>query len=129
MSRPTRRQPPWPAARTGRSIWKRRSRPNSAAARGAERPMVNGRPAVHRLTILACAPDGAASGPGGALTVDQLPFAARERELTRRIHAYDPRADTALVDAAYAMAADAHRHQQRENGDPYITHPLAVARS
>ncbi len=33
----------------------------------------------------------------------------------------------ALVSRAYALAADAHAKQTRDNGDPYITHPLAVA--
>ena len=32
-----------------------------------------------------------------------------------------------MVDAAYVMAMQAHGPQRRENGDPYITHPVAVA--
>ncbi|WP_373461424.1 bifunctional (p)ppGpp synthetase/guanosine-3',5'-bis(diphosphate) 3'-pyrophosphohydrolase [Pseudoroseomonas cervicalis] len=48
-------------------------------------------------------------------------------ELARRVAAYDPRADMALIEAAYNLAATAHASQSRENGDPYITHPLAVA--
>lgn len=48
-------------------------------------------------------------------------------ELARRVAAYDPRADVALIEAAYNLAATAHASQSRENGDPYITHPLAVA--
>ncbi len=67
------------------------------------------------------APDGAA-GPG-ALLADG-PGLSRLRDLVR---AYDPRADLGLIDAAYAMAAVAHGGQTRENGDPYITHPVAVA--
>ncbi len=47
--------------------------------------------------------------------------------LTEKLHAYDPRADTAVIDAAYAVAAQAHATQRRDNGDPYITHPVAVA--
>ncbi len=47
--------------------------------------------------------------------------------LIRRITAYDTRADVGLVSRAYAVAADAHLRQTRDNGDPYITHPLAVA--
>ena len=49
-------------------------------------------------------------------------------ELARQVAAYDPRADVALLEAAYNLAATAHASQARENGDPYITHPLAVAR-
>ncbi len=32
-----------------------------------------------------------------------------------------------MLDAAYVLAMQAHGAQTRENGDPYITHPLAVA--
>lgn len=48
-------------------------------------------------------------------------------ELTRKIHDYDAKADTALIDAAYALAEKAHGPQRRENGDPYFSHPVAVA--
>jgi GTP pyrophosphokinase len=47
--------------------------------------------------------------------------------LTDRILAYAPNADVALIGDAYAVAARAHGEQKRDNGDPYITHPLAVA--
>lgn len=47
--------------------------------------------------------------------------------LLERIKSYDPYADLAQVEAAYAIAAEAHRGQCRDNGDPYITHPIAVA--
>ena len=39
-----------------------------------------------------------------------------------------PQGDTGLLVRAYAVAAQAHRGQLRRTGDPYITHPLAVAR-
>src|SRR3954452_2511847 len=48
-------------------------------------------------------------------------------ELTRRILDYDPKADTALIDAAYELAQQAHSTQRRDNGEPYFTHPIAVA--
>src|ERR1700761_501685 len=44
------------------------------------------------------------------------------------IEGYDPKADTGLIESAYVIAAQAHGTQRRDNGDPYITHPLAVAR-
>ena len=47
--------------------------------------------------------------------------------LIRRIHAYDPSADADLIRRAFAVAQAAHAGQARDNGDPYITHPLAVA--
>ncbi|MDR2837537.1 MAG: bifunctional (p)ppGpp synthetase/guanosine-3',5'-bis(diphosphate) 3'-pyrophosphohydrolase [Azonexus sp.] len=40
---------------------------------------------------------------------------------------YLARADVARIDAAYAFAARAHASQKRMSGEPYITHPLAVA--
>ncbi len=44
-----------------------------------------------------------------------------------QIKSYNPNADLQLVEAAYAFAESAHEGQLRKSGDPYITHPLAVA--
>ncbi len=38
-----------------------------------------------------------------------------------------PRADVRLLQRAYQVAADHHRGQVRRSGEPFITHPLAVA--
>jgi hypothetical protein len=38
-----------------------------------------------------------------------------------------PGADRQLITKAYEVAAHCHQGQQRKSGDPYITHPLAVA--
>src|ERR687890_368854 len=38
-----------------------------------------------------------------------------------------PKADLALLQRAYDVAESAHATQKRKSGDPYITHPLAVA--
>jgi len=48
------------------------------------------------------------------------PLAAVHREL-------HPQADLALLQRAYDVAEEKHRDQRRKSGDPYITHPLAVA--
>ena len=48
-------------------------------------------------------------------------------QLARKVKAYDPKADTSPIDAAYHLATQAHVLQRRDNGDPYITHPIAVA--
>ena len=38
-----------------------------------------------------------------------------------------PKADLALLQRAYEVAEERHADQLRRSGDPYITHPLAVA--
>ncbi|MDO9712978.1 RelA/SpoT family protein [Paracraurococcus lichenis] len=47
--------------------------------------------------------------------------------VARRVAGYDPKADIALLERAAQTAAEAHATQTRDNGDPYITHPVAVA--
>src|SRR5215469_7449168 len=47
--------------------------------------------------------------------------------LSEKLRSYDPKADLDLISAAYSVAANAHGLQRRDNGDPYITHPIAVA--
>ena len=47
--------------------------------------------------------------------------------LLRTVRATHPKADVTLIERAYAVAERAHRGQTRKSGDPYITHPLAVA--
>ena len=41
--------------------------------------------------------------------------------------ALHPKADVKVLQRAYEVAENAHRGQFRRSGDPYITHPLAVA--
>ncbi|MDF7674400.1 bifunctional (p)ppGpp synthetase/guanosine-3',5'-bis(diphosphate) 3'-pyrophosphohydrolase [Acetobacteraceae bacterium ESL0709] len=47
--------------------------------------------------------------------------------LLRRAGEYCSEADLEDIQAAYDIAATAHEGQCRDNGDPYITHPIAVA--
>ena len=47
--------------------------------------------------------------------------------LIKTIRATHPKADIRQIERAYGVAAYWHRNQQRKSGDPYITHPLAVA--
>ena len=44
-----------------------------------------------------------------------------------RVGRYLKPEDVARVEAAYRFSFDAHRGQYRSSGDPYISHPLAVA--
>ena len=73
-------------------------------------------------TMRAASPEGLTAGAAPA-----HPPVIRQYELTEKVHAYDPKADTGLIDAAYVLAMQAHSAQRRDNGDPYITHPVAVA--
>ncbi len=47
--------------------------------------------------------------------------------LFRIVRGTHPKADLAIVERAYVTAEQHHRGQLRKSGDPYITHPLAVA--
>ena len=47
--------------------------------------------------------------------------------LIETIHTYQPNADCVDVKKAFELADKAHEQQQRVSGEPYITHPLAVA--
>jgi GTP pyrophosphokinase len=69
------------------------------------------------------APEGLQTGglTGASITHPEL------GPLLSRIAAYDGKADPATIDAAYGIAFNAHAEQKRDNGEPYITHPLAVA--
>ena len=47
--------------------------------------------------------------------------------LLQAVRTNHPKADLGLLERAYATAEQAHRGQLRKSGDPYITHPVAVA--
>src|SRR5213076_1743864 len=105
---------------------------------GPRRPLPD-RPAVRR-------PDDVASEPRADNDTGPRPRRVRDR-LARRIAAGQrgglvrpvleplaalhrqshPKADLALLQRAYDVAEAAHAGQKRKSGDPYITHPLAVA--
>jgi len=48
-------------------------------------------------------------------------------QLVRAVRMHHPRGDIAIIERAYQTAARAHAGQKRRSGEPYITHPLAVA--
>ncbi|MGV0627528.1 RelA/SpoT family protein [Mycolicibacter minnesotensis] len=56
----------------------------------------------------------------GALSPVLEPLVAVHRQ-------YYPKANLALLQRAYEVAEDRHAAQTRHSGDPYITHPVAVA--
>ena len=45
------------------------------------------------------------------------------------LHKNPERYDLPKIEAAYALAYRAHDGQKRQSGEPYISHPLAVAES
>ncbi len=47
--------------------------------------------------------------------------------LVKTVRTTHPKADIRLIERAYEVAARLHAGQSRNSGDPYITHPLAVA--
>lgn len=47
--------------------------------------------------------------------------------LIRAVKAHHPRADISVIERAYEVAERQHRGQSRKSGEPYITHPVAVA--
>ncbi len=61
---------------------------------------------------------GTGRGPGQSPVIEPLLQAVRTNH---------PKADLTLLERAYATAEQAHRGQLRKSGDPYITHPVAVA--
>ncbi len=51
----------------------------------------------------------------------------RINDILDQIHSYMPDADTSLVEKAYVYSAKVHAGQMRLSGEPYLSHPLAVA--
>jgi GTP pyrophosphokinase len=49
------------------------------------------------------------------------------RTLEEKVRALRPKEDLSSLDRAYRFSAQQHREQKRKSGEPYITHPLAVA--
>jgi GTP pyrophosphokinase len=54
-------------------------------------------------------------------------LAARFDELVARVTQQRPGSDTELLRRAFEFAAEQHRGQLRQSGEPYLTHPLEVA--
>jgi GTP diphosphokinase / guanosine-3',5'-bis(diphosphate) 3'-diphosphatase len=59
-----------------------------------------------------------ARGPSTSPAIEPLLLAVRSNH---------PKADLTVLERAYNVAERAHRGQTRRSGDPYITHPVAVA--
>ena len=82
------------------------------------------------------APGGPAAPASGASVRRRLARLGAQRVATvnpvlepliKTVRATHPKADVRLIERSYDVAAYRHRNQKRKSGDPYITHPLAVA--
>ncbi|MEQ1801020.1 MAG: bifunctional (p)ppGpp synthetase/guanosine-3',5'-bis(diphosphate) 3'-pyrophosphohydrolase [Gammaproteobacteria bacterium] len=64
-----------------------------------------------------------------ATILNRLPLARRNAGLSGLLQKanYLPKQQLSIIADAYAFSADAHEGQKRRSGDPYITHPVAVA--
>ena len=49
-------------------------------------------------------------------------------DLVEKVQSYFPAADGALIRRAYDFSAKVHQGQKRLSGEPYLIHPMAVAR-
>lgn len=74
--------------------------------------------AVRDSSTLAPPAQGMRQSAGGPLSCD---------ELVARVAAYHPNLDKARLADAYAFARTHHGEQLRRSGDPYYSHPVAVA--
>ncbi len=50
------------------------------------------------------------------------------RQIVGVVSTYDPGADVALIERCFDFAADRHAGQRRRSGEPYVVHPVGVAR-
>ena len=49
------------------------------------------------------------------------------QQILTKIQKYHPKDDLSLVTRAYQFACEAHKDQKRKSGEPYFSHPCAVA--
>jgi GTP diphosphokinase / guanosine-3',5'-bis(diphosphate) 3'-diphosphatase len=77
-----------------------------------------------------------ADAGSGAPVVEVLPPAHPRRaeagatpveQLTALVRSYNPNSDSELIEAAYDYAGRMHAGQARKSGEPYFSHPVAVA--
>ncbi len=62
------------------------------------------------------------------LEEEKLEILRRYRALLRVCHRSKTRADRARIRKAFELSAEAHKDMRRKSGEPYIYHPIAVAK-
>jgi len=50
------------------------------------------------------------------------------RQIVSAVATYDPAADVALIERCFDFASERHAGQRRRSGEPYVVHPVGVAR-
>ena len=85
-------------------------------------------PAVAPETATVAATALPANAPEGALPSEVRPEIVTYEKLVEAIKASGKAYNMEMIDKAYNMANDAHKGVCRRSGEPYICHPLAVAR-
>ncbi len=90
----------------------------TAGSDAAARPVPDAARAPERLSMRKMLARLGSGRSPGAVQLEPLLAAMRE---------HHPKADVALIERAYRTAERFHEGQTRKSGDPYITHPLAVA--
>ena len=50
-----------------------------------------------------------------------------QKDLIKKVKNYNKFLNPETLSKAYAFALNAHKDQKRDSGDPYLTHPVAVA--
>jgi GTP pyrophosphokinase len=89
--------------------------------------MANLQPAHDKLPRIPVLPIAPVAGAGALAIAERLPDTGFD-ELRALLTAYLKPEDVARVEAAFRVARIAHEGQKRMSGEPYITHPLAVAK-
>ncbi|MDC1476165.1 HD domain-containing protein, partial [Pelagibacteraceae bacterium] len=51
----------------------------------------------------------------------------KQEDLIKKVKNYNPFLNQVALSKAYNFALNAHENQKRDSGDPYLTHPVAVA--
>jgi len=70
-------------------------------------------------------------GPARPTPAEDFSPASMQRtveEIEQELHARYHQADLSVIAASFSFAVEAHEGQNRISGEPYVTHPLAVAR-
>ena len=50
-----------------------------------------------------------------------------QKDLIKKVKNYNKFLNPETLNKAYNFALKAHKNQKRDSGDPYLTHPVAVA--